>query len=533
MGILETKVKASNALVVSKKINKKWNWLFNYEHHYNGRVWVGWDPGVWYVTLHSSIDQVITCMATYLEKSITFTVSFVYAHNNACDRVPLWNYITHFNHSSTPWCLMWDFNCVLSLSEISGGREHWTPDMQSFKDCIVNSGLGTVRTVGDPFTWTNKRPQNPIFKHLDRMLGYAVWFQQFTQGSAQVRSWGLMDHNQIFFEEPMQINRVVKNVKIALRDLNKRNGDLHVDVHSLRAQLEDIQLALLTDNDSELLTQEKTIVDKLNIVLLREEHFLLQKSRKLMTNANSRCTSTTIDLSNIVCTTLNEAQSNALVEPIIDLIIFMTLKSMKHNKAPGPDGVNVEFFLATWETTGLSFCSAVKYFFETSLMSPEINSTFLSLIPKVITPTKMQDFRPISLCTVLYKCISKIIASRLKKVLPFIVDSAQSAFIPGRSISDNILLAQELFRGYDRETGSSRCALKIDLHKAFDTLKWEFILAVLNKIKVPNIMVSWIRACICAPQFSVKINGIVHGYFKGSVGVRQGDQCHLTFSPFV
>ncbi|KAL8100644.1 hypothetical protein AgCh_032776 [Apium graveolens] len=94
----------------------------------------------------------------------------------------------------------------------------------------------------------------------------------------------------------------------------------------------------------------------------------------------------------------------------------------------------------------------------------------------------------------MYKCISKIIASRLKRVLPGIVNNAQSAFIPGRSISDNILLAQELFRGYDRETGASRCALKIDLHKAFDTLNWDFIVAVLHKIRLPVEMISWIRA---------------------------------------
>ncbi|XP_074337140.1 uncharacterized protein LOC141674313 [Apium graveolens] len=123
----------------------------------------------------------------------------------------------------------------------------------------------------------------------------------------------------------------------------------------------------------------------------------------------------------------------------------------------------------------------------------------------------------------MYKCISKIIASRLKRVLSGIVNDAQSAFIPGRSISDNILLAHELFRGYDRETGASRCALKIDLHKAFDTLNWDFIVTVLHKIHLPVEMISWIRGCICSPRYSVKLNGIIHGFFKGTVGIRQGD----------
>lgn len=177
-----------------------------------------------------------------------------------------------------------------------------------------------------------------------------------------------------------------------------------------------------------------------------------------------------MDLSSVGCKEISEEQARLLVAPVTDIIIFDTIKRMKKNKAPGPDGVNVEFFLATWHITGASFCTAIRYFFDHGLLPPGVNSTLIALIPKMVAPTKMQDFRPISLCTFLYKCISKIIAYRLKKIMHSIVDISQSAFIPGRSISDNILLAQELFRGYDRETGVPKCALKIDLHKAFDSI---------------------------------------------------------------
>lgn len=171
------------------------------------------------------------------------------------------------------------------------------------------------------------------------------------------------------------------------------------------------------------------------------------------------------------CPIQTDVQALALEQPICSNIIFKTLKSMKRNKAHGPDGFTVEFFLSCRDIVGPNFCNAILYFFNTSVMYPEINSTSIALIPKVPTPVSMKDFRPISLCSIAYKCIAKIIANRMKLVMPNLINMSQSAFIPGHNISDNVLMAQELFRGYTRETGSPKCALKIDLHKAFDSIR--------------------------------------------------------------
>ena len=108
-------------------------------------------------------------------------------------------------------------------------------------------------------------------------------------------------------------------------------------------------------------------------------------------------------------------------------------------------------------------------------------------------------------------------------VLPDIIDQSQSSFIKGRSISDNILLAQELFRGYDRETGTPKCAFKLDLHKAFDFVDWRFIISMLLKFNFPILFVNWIKSCITTIMFSVKVNGVISGYFKGAKGLCQGD----------
>lgn len=141
---------------------------------------------------------------------------------------------------------------------------------------------------------------------------------------------------------------------------------------------------------------------------------------------------------------------------------------MKRNKSPGPDGFNVNFFISCWEIVGTDFSKAVHFFFENSRVSKGINSTALALIPKGINPSSMANFRLVSCCNTIYKCIAKILSNRLKVVLPFLIDS-QSSFVRGRSISDNILIAQELFKGYNRTTGPTRGALKIDLRKTFDS----------------------------------------------------------------
>ena len=163
---------------------------------------------------------------------------------------------------------------------------------------------------------------------------------------------------------------------------------------------------------------------------------------------------------------------------------------------------------------------AVEYFFHTSKLLPAFNSTIVALVPKCQNPCNIKDYKPISCCSVVYKCITKIMANRFKPVMPFLIGNNQSAFILGGSITDNILMAQELVRGYGRITLSHRCAMKIDLQKTFDTLNWKFILAILSIMNFPTIFIKWIRSCLTTSKFSLSINGGLVGYFKWARGVR-------------
>lgn len=165
--------------------------------------------------VHSKPAQQITYFATFLAERVTFCATFVYAFNKDHQRVALWQEIQDLSHLITvPWCVSGDFNCILALNEVKGGREHWTPGMQSFLDCTSDALLGQIKTVGSLFTWTNKRVSNNnslVQKRLDRMLCNKEWFDVFSEGYIIVKNKGLMDHCPLLCLVPMHLERVRKS----------------------------------------------------------------------------------------------------------------------------------------------------------------------------------------------------------------------------------------------------------------------------------------------------------------------------------
>lgn len=122
---------------------------------------------------------------------------------------------------------------------------------------------------------------------------------------------------------------------------------------------------------------------------------------------------------------------------------------------------------------------------ESKPVPEEWNQTIISLIPKVKCPEQVTDLRPISLCNVIYKIVSKALANRLKVILPEIISPTQSAFVPGRLISDNILLiAYEMTHHLlnKRKGGTSYAAIKLDMIKAYDRVEWLFLKDMMIKM---------------------------------------------------
>ena len=146
--------------------------------------------------------------------------------------------------------------------------------------------------------------------------------------------------------------------------------------------------------------------------------------------------------------------------------IKAALFQMGPTKAPGPDGMNALFYQKFWHIVGDDVINAVLDFLNNGIMVPDLNYTHIVLIPKIKSSEKITDYRPISLCNVIYKIISKVLANRLKLILLNLIATTQSVFVPGRLITDNFLVAYEsLHAMHCRKKGRrGSLALKLDVY---------------------------------------------------------------------
>ena len=171
---------------------------------------------------------------------------------------------------------------------------------------------------------------------------------------------------------------------------------------------------------------------------------------------------------------VSQEMNSSLTSEFQGVEVFKALKQMYPLKSPGPDGMPPLFFQHFWPTIGNVVTKIVLDFLNHSNFPPKFNETLIVLVPKIKNPKKVTDFRPISLCNVMYKLASKVLANRRKKVLPKIISNTQSAFVHGRLITDNVLVAFETMHHINQKKGGKvgEMALKLDMSKAYDRVEW-------------------------------------------------------------
>ncbi|XP_024010658.1 uncharacterized protein LOC112086111 [Eutrema salsugineum] len=486
--ILETRVAETKCLGIAGAVFPGWSIVSNYEYNRLGRIWVVWSDEVKLNVIRKS-EQMITCSVSLADQDDDFVCSFIYAANLASDRRVLWEEMKQIHDTGS----------------------------LDFQEAVRYCGLVDMGFHGPWLTWSNKQSEGLVHQKLDRVMEFAPMVKEQWETSEE-----LFHSTSVMY----RLTKKLKNLKPTLRSLAKqRIGNLTKRVRESFDQLCNQQeLNALTPSESGAQAESLAFARWEHLSEL-EEVFLKQKSKLHWLNVGDKYIKgeaerhfrefltempaeyqgiSTEELEGLLERKCSQAESASMIEEITDEEVMKVVFSMPNDKSLGPDGYTSEFFKGAWAIVGRDVIVAVQSFFRFSFLPKGVNSTILALIPNKNDAKTMKDYRPISCCNVLYKIISKILANRLKRVLPSLIAPNQSAFVQDRLLVENVLLASELVHDYHKDQGPSRCSMMIDIAKAFDTVQWSFLLNVLSAVGIPETFIDWIRICVSTASFRYK-----------------------------
>jgi hypothetical protein len=212
----------------------------------------------------------------------------------------------------------------------------------------------------------------------------------------------------------------------------------------------------------------------------------------------------------------------SLCAPFTHQQIKEAFSSMNKMSSPGPDGFGPAFFSTFWDAVCHDVFRVFSSFYDGSIDFTRINRAFLVLLPKTDYATHPSDFRPISLQNCIMKAITKVLTTRLKKAIHGLVDADQTGFLSGRCISENIVYAADLIRCCHTRKAPT-IVFKIDFRKAFDSVNWASLIAILRAPGFDDRWCVWMERILASGHTAILLNGVPGDWIRCKNGLRQGD----------
>ncbi|XP_074323202.1 uncharacterized protein LOC141660140 [Apium graveolens] len=385
------------------------------------------------------------------------------------------------SRSNLTWCVIGDFNNTMSLDEKRRGQRHPINLIDGFIEVIIECGLLDLGYMGEQFTWERSRGKhNWVQKRLDRGLANQEWFRFENQ-------WLREKECENIVKNGWNEAQGLKIMEKIAWELNYKNGDggsreksfwlcegdhntIFFHKHaSMRKRMNEIQC--IKDHNGEWKDTDKEI----QVVLEKYFGELFETSSLDGKLTDREWVNQVSDAENM------ELISEVIINEVKEVVFSIhTDKSLP------------TFFQSFWSVDGQDVTEFCRDYMATSLLPGEVNRKLVCLIPKVKMPETMAELRPISLCNMLVRIMSKVMSNRLKLVLNSIVSNKLSDFIVGRLLTDNALLAYEINHYMKKKTHgiTGVAGLKVDISKACDRLEWDFVYNMMVKFSFHEIWVA-------------------------------------------
>eukprot|EP00253_Pinus_taeda_P022189 PITA_22189 len=297
------------------------------------------------------------------------------------------------------------------------------------------------------------------------------------------------------------LHKILKNIKLRLKDSNNNDfGNIFVDKKSIENKIQELNQDLIMEGFDKVKTDQ---VDKYRQVwenlCKQKEIFWRQKSRVQWLKEGKRNTrffhtSTMANKAHNRISSIKDADIEQLIKdisrhipklvprennfnlnrPVTEEEACEVLKDMQNGKAPSLDGFNVDFFKACWNIVKQDILNVVEDSRSNKTILKVLNTSFISLIPKQYIAQTPDKYRPIALCNEVCKIISKVLANRLKPLLPTLILGEQFVYVEGRQILNNIIQAQEVVHSLTCKR-QARMIMQLDIAKAYGKVNWSSI----------------------------------------------------------
>ncbi|KAL0295377.1 UNVERIFIED_CONTAM: Retrovirus-related Pol polyprotein from type-2 retrotransposable element R2DM [Sesamum radiatum] len=513
IGLLETRVAFNNVARVQRGLLPRWNYYVDYGGPGN-RIWLAWDVDFVDVDVVETGDQFIHCSVCIRALHTRVVITVVYGVNDVIGRRVLWADLMRLSTmtANEPWLVGGDFNTVLDASEVCGQSGDIRGAAEEFQGCLQATGLITLPMQGERFTWHNcSRDSRSLWKRLDRLLVNDRWLTNWPSTTYASLTARTSDHSPLILRgdttaRAVGMFRKLKALKPIFRAQRRKKGDLSNNVSLAAGFLETAQNLLARDRHCPILLHlEFCCKLVLRLASRLEQSMLQQRSKMAWMKDGDQC-------SRLFFRKVAKRRSSKRVFQIMT-----------------PDGQTL-----THQSDVTN--EFIRYYQE--LLGGRPRDRFIDLrhlrpwARHILTETEAEAL------------VLPVSPDEVKQAL-FDIDESKAPGPDGYSagffkaawpvIGGEVTQAIRDFfqtgtvQWIQPEALPPRCALKVDLRKAYDTVEWDFLTAVLILFGFPEQFIQWIVECVTTPSFSVCLNGAPHGFFKGARGLRQGDP----MSPFL